>query len=80
MSKPDDLYESIGNIWGGNTIFFYDREQAINQLNKESFSPTSEQPPEYLKQTLDKKWESMDYSWFQLHKHLSPNEKKKDPS
>jgi len=29
MTKGDDLYESIGSIWGGNSIFFYLKEDAI---------------------------------------------------
>lgn len=50
------------------------------QLNKDSESTTAERPPEFLKQTWDKKWDSMDFCWFQQHKHLGPNEKKKDPT
>lgn len=27
--KPADLYESIGGIWGGNSIFLYEKEKAV---------------------------------------------------
>ena len=64
MTKGDDLYESIGSIWGGNSIFFYHKEDAIEQLKRESEITTAERHPEYLRQTWDKKWDSMDFSWF----------------
>ena len=80
MLKPADLYESIGGIWGGNSIFLYEREKAVEQLQRDQDSTIAERPQEFLKQIWDKKWDSMDFSWFQQHKHLSPNEKKKDPS
>ncbi|CDW86160.1 UNKNOWN [Stylonychia lemnae] len=70
--------DMVGDIWGGNTIFHYDQKTAINQLITETDS--AERHPEYIKQTWEKKWEMMDCYWFQQHKHLSPNEKKKDPS
>jgi hypothetical protein len=49
-------------------------------LIRESEITAADRPPEYLKQTWDKKWESMDFTWFQQHKHLGPNEKKKEAS
>ena len=80
IEKPKDLYDSVGSIWGGTSIFFYDKEQAIQQLIKDQESTIAERPPEFLKQIWDKKWDSMDFSWFQQHKHLSPSEKKKEPT
>ena len=32
VHKPADLYESIGGIWGGSSIFQYEKERAIDQL------------------------------------------------
>jgi hypothetical protein len=64
MSKGDDLHETIGSIWGGNSIFFYNKEDAMDQLKRESEITTAERPPEYLRMTWDKKWDSMDFSWF----------------
>ena len=29
FSKPEDLYSTIGDIWGGNTIFYYDKDRAV---------------------------------------------------
>jgi hypothetical protein len=29
FSKPEDLYSTIGDIWGGNTIFYYDQDRAV---------------------------------------------------
>eukprot|EP00347_Sterkiella_histriomuscorum_P008011 403346707 len=71
--------DNLGDIWGSTTIWQYDANHAINQLNSECEN-TADRPPEILKQIWDKKWETMDYYWFQKHKQLGPNEKKKDPS
>ena len=80
VNKPADLYESIGGIWGGNSIFYYEKERAIEQLQRDQESTIAERPADFLKLIWDKKWDSMDFSWFQQHKHLSPHEKKKDAS
>ena len=72
FTKPDDLYMPIGEIWGGTTIFQYDKDQAVLTLIRDSELTMSDRPPEYLKSTWDKKWESMDFPWFQQHQHLSP--------
>jgi hypothetical protein len=29
FSKPDDFSSTIGEIWGGNTIFYYEKEKAV---------------------------------------------------
>lgn len=63
-SKPHDYNETVGDIWGGNSIFFYDKESAVKQLIEDIDSTSAERPPEFLKQVWDKKWESMDFSWF----------------
>lgn len=80
FNKPEDLYETIGSIWGGNSIFYYDKDQAVQQLMRDAENSSAERPPEFMKQMWDKKWDSMDFTWFQQHKHLGPQEKKKDPT
>jgi hypothetical protein len=48
-SKNEDLYESIGAIWGGNSIFYYDKDQAVQHLIRESEITPADRPPEFLK-------------------------------
>lgn len=79
LNKPEDLYEPVGQtIWGRNSIFYYEKEVAVARLIEDNENSNAERPPEFLKQMWDKKWDSMDFSWFQMHKHLGPSEKKKD--
>jgi hypothetical protein len=58
------LYWSIGEIWGGVSIFYYDKDRAVEQLIRDSEITAADRPPEYLKNTWDKKWLSMDFTWF----------------
>lgn len=63
-SKTEETYETIGAIWGGNSSFYYEREKAVQQLIRDAENTTAERPPEFLKLTWDKKWDSMDFTWF----------------
>lgn len=55
--------EHVGSIWGGSTIWHYESRSAIHQLTLDSEN-NYDRPPDFLKQSWDKKWETMDYYWF----------------
>jgi hypothetical protein len=72
-TRSAEDFENIGqSIWGRHSVFFYEKETAVSKLVHEIESANSERPPEFLKHMWDKKWDSMDFSWFQMHRQLGP--------
>jgi len=39
-----------------------------------------ERTGEHLRRYFDKKWDSMDLTWYQQHRNLGPKERKGNPS
>jgi hypothetical protein len=44
----DDI-KSVADLWGGNSIFYYDPKKAIEMVMKEEEETTADRPPDFLK-------------------------------